>query len=600
MTPVSGFRWLRAAAVGLLLMGGTYEAHASTTLGPLATDYDCYVVSGTQTASNTGTSPYADTSFYPKGGMMISAYRDDPGVGKTARTMDTAFSFTTAADSTNSANGLTNGIDVVSAFDAQYGAGKWAITSVSISLSSNYAAAGVQPNNPDFNTIAPGFFTFNLLATNPDIPTLTWNGLQSLLAGTTYTPVGTFYWAATADLQNQYVTYPLNVTPELVNAITSGKVTLLGVAADNGVGYLFNTNTKGTPPNLMITADAIAPSDGPVLTLSTLSNRAITGNPTLNIAGTVTGAAGVMSLTVNGTPVSVNPDGTFSCAVTLTTGDNTITTVATDLNGNRTSDTRIITLDQTAPVLAITQPSDNSVTTVNSVAIAGTMADEHAVVITVSVNNGPTTNAHVSGTNFDVTVNLVPGMNTIEITAIDQAGNMASTKRSVIADTAAPTVAITEPAQDIRTTAVSIVVSGSVANAITRAAVVITADGRSYTPALANDGSFSQAIPLPTDKTYAIVVTATDQGGNSATVQRNVIKSTSPYPTGDIDGNGRVDISDALLALRVAVGLENASPAYLLSADVAPLVNGVPAPDGVIDIADALVILKKVVGLEKW
>jgi hypothetical protein len=33
---------------------------------------------------------------------------------------------------------------------------------------------------------------------------------------------------------------------------------------------------------------------------------------------------------------------------------------------------------------------------------------------------------------------------------------------------------------------------------------------------------------------------------------------------------------------------------------VAPLVNGVPAPDSRIDVADALTILKKVVGLVKF
>ena len=34
-----------------------------------------------------------------------------------------------------------------------------------------------------------------------------------------------------------------------------------------------------------------------------------------------------------------------------------------------------------------------------------------------------------------------------------------------------------------------------------------------------------------------------------------------------------------------------------LHADVAPLVNGVPAPNGVVDVADALLILRKVVGV---
>ena len=591
------------AAFAMLLAVCVAPVRAVTTLGPLATDYDIYVVSGAQANSNQNGIPYADTTFYPKGGMMISAARTDPlanAYGSSPRAMDTVFSFSTAKNSGNASNGLTNGIDVVSAFDAQYGAGNWAITSVGVQLSTNYAAAGTQPNNPDFNTIAPGYFTLNLLGSNPDLTTLTWNKLQSVLGAAGASPVGTFYWPATGDLLNQYVSYRLTPTAELANAIKSGKVTLLGLAADNGVGYLFNTNTKGTPPALMISADALAPSAGPVLTLSTLADQAVTNNAILNVSGAVTDGTGIRSLTINGTEVALSPDGGFSLAVTLASGANTITTVASDSAGHQATDTRKITLDQTAPVLTITQPADNSIAKAAAVEVTGSVDEPLAVVLSASVNNGQTTNAHMSGSNFDLTLNLVPGMNTIVITATDQAGNTTSAKRSIIADTAAPTLTVTVPAQDISTTQGSIGVSGTVSNAITSAAVVIEADGRSYAPALAADGSFSQTIALPTDKSYAIVVTATDQAGNSSTVRRNIIKTTTPYPTGDIDGDGRVGIGDALKALRIAVGLEIATAADLLRGDVAPMQNGLPAPDGVIDIADAVTILRKVVGLAKW
>jgi hypothetical protein len=80
---------------------------------------------------------------------------------------------------------------------------------------------------------------------------------------------------------------------------------------------------------------------------------------------------------------------------------------------------------------------------------------------------------------------------------------------------------------------------------------------------------------------------------------RNIIKSTT-VATGDITGDGTVDIADALRALQIAIGIEAASPAMLLLADVAPLAGGKPSPDGVIDIADALVILEKSVGLVNW
>jgi hypothetical protein len=67
---------------------------------------------------------------------------------------------------------------------------------------------------------------------------------------------------------------------------------------------------------------------------------------------------------------------------------------------------------------------------------------------------------------------------------------------------------------------------------------------------------------------------------------------------GDANNDGKVDVADALKALRVAVGLETVSPAEYVHCDVAPLdANGMPAPDKQITVADALIILRKVIGL---
>jgi hypothetical protein len=67
-------------------------------------------------------------------------------------------------------------------------------------------------------------------------------------------------------------------------------------------------------------------------------------------------------------------------------------------------------------------------------------------------------------------------------------------------------------------------------------------------------------------------------------------------PDGNFKGTGVTDLSDALKALRFAVGLEQPTANDLLHGDVAPLVNGVPTQNSQIDIADALLILRKVVG----
>ena len=70
--------------------------------------------------------------------------------------------------------------------------------------------------------------------------------------------------------------------------------------------------------------------------------------------------------------------------------------------------------------------------------------------------------------------------------------------------------------------------------------------------------------------------------------------------SGDFNGDGSVDVTDALLALRSAVGLLTPNSSQLRRGDVAPFISGKPQPDGVIDAGDALVILRRVVGLIAW
>ena len=67
--------------------------------------------------------------------------------------------------------------------------------------------------------------------------------------------------------------------------------------------------------------------------------------------------------------------------------------------------------------------------------------------------------------------------------------------------------------------------------------------------------------------------------------------------TGDINGDGAVDIVDALLALKAGIGLIKLSPDESTRGDVGPLANRIPVGNGKVDIEDALIILSKAVGL---
>jgi hypothetical protein len=71
-------------------------------------------------------------------------------------------------------------------------------------------------------------------------------------------------------------------------------------------------------------------------------------------------------------------------------------------------------------------------------------------------------------------------------------------------------------------------------------------------------------------------------------------------PDGDINADGAVNGADILIGLRLLLGFDTATTEHLLRADVAPLVNGAPAPDGRLTVADLQVIQRKIFGLVEF
>lgn len=146
------------------------------------------------------------------------------------------------------------------AFDADYGVGNWAVTSVSLSLSSSVATAGQQPNNNSFNRIAAGDFEFALLSNDGWSETgITWNTLPGILPGSgndnASTPLGNFFWPANGAASSVWT---LNLDALLLNEIYNGDtLTLLGQPTiGSAVGYLFNT-FPGNPGHLDVAVQAV-------------------------------------------------------------------------------------------------------------------------------------------------------------------------------------------------------------------------------------------------------------------------------------------------------------------------------------------------------
>ena len=311
---------------------------------------------------------------------------------------------------------------------------------------------------------------------------------------------------------------------------------------------------------------------GPTLTVSTLPDGSITNNATLNITGTVTDEIGIISFTINGVAVTVT-HGAFSRAVTLATGTNTITIVAIGTQGNSTTNSRTITLDQTAPTLTITTPADNSITGETPITVTGTVNE--AATVKARVGTGAWQTAQVYGASFIIQLTLANGQNTIEVTATDVAGNVvtATAKRTITFDGSAPALAITNPNQDITTALSSITLSGTVSDQSV-VTVTITHNGQTYTPAVTS-GAFSQQLSFPVAGGFPVIVTASDIYGRSTTVQRNIIYQPPSGATLDLGAISCTKGATATVPLTLAnvAGIDIASLGMDIAFDSVNLLN---------------------------
>lgn len=109
-------------------------------------------------------------------------------------------------------------------------------------------------------------------------------------------------------------------------------------AAQKSVAFTVDT----VPPTLSVTA----PAEGTVTNNSSVTVKGTTNDATSSpVKVTIRLNSGAAE------EVAVNSDGSFSKALALAPGINTITVVATDSAGKATTITRTVTLDTGAPVI---------------------------------------------------------------------------------------------------------------------------------------------------------------------------------------------------------------------------------------------------------
>lgn len=158
--------------------------------------------------------------------------------------------------------------------------------------------------------------------------------------------------------------YQVTYVPQ--TALSDGSHTVAVNIQDNdgnaatAVSRSFTVDT--VPPTLSITAPANTTTYTNVafITVSGVTNDA-TSSP--------------VTVTINGTAVTVDAGGNFSKSVSLSSGSNTITVIATDAAGKTTTVTRTVVLDQTAPTISAITINPNPVNAGNSYTISVSVSD---------------------------------------------------------------------------------------------------------------------------------------------------------------------------------------------------------------------------------
>ncbi|MCE5192564.1 MAG: stalk domain-containing protein [Candidatus Cryosericum sp.] len=224
--------------------------------------------------------------------------------------------------------------------------------------------------------------------------------------------------------------------PVVTIAITSGSSAGFSIyyRINSGAETLYTSPVQVPDGNITITyyaRDNAQNQEDP----NTLSLKVKTSAPQITILSPAEGSVGSSqsmtltgrteagsSVTVNGVSATVQPSGDFSAIVNLSEGVNAIQVVATDVAGN-VGQTRVnVTLDTKPPMLTITSPKIYSTAMTQQVTVAG--KTDPGSIVTVA---GSQVNVAADGSFSVMYMFPKEGLNVIDITSKDAAGNVAKT-----------------------------------------------------------------------------------------------------------------------------------------------------------------------------
>lgn len=256
------------------------------------------------------------------------------------------------------------------------------------------------------------------------------------------------------------------------NGKYSATITAPGRTSYHEYGNYFNvkveaTNTAGT----IGTADAsdlsglrlfVKERIAPVITIKSPSVGAYVTNNRQPVVFEIKDESGGSGVNINslvvkqdGTAVNpatithTHPEGnTFKVTYTpdsaLSDGQHYVSIDVKDFDGNSATKKEIYyNIDTVPPTLNVSEPAEGLVTASQTITVSGSTNDQTSSPVTVRIklNGSDQGNVEVkSSGQFDKSVMLVEGNNTIIVTATDTAGKQSSLTRNVVLDTSVPVV----------------------------------------------------------------------------------------------------------------------------------------------------------------
>lgn len=299
-----------------------------------------------------------------------------------------------------------------------------------------------------------------------------------------------------------------------------------------------NFGQVSNPASSTFTLDTIPPS---FLALLPISPQ-LTNQRLAHISGRLSEPS---TLVIGSAAVAVAGDNTFAYDLTLSEGSNTVVLLATDLAGNAASQSLSITLDTIPPKFTNVVPVDGAAFGTANVTISGNV--DEAAAITLSWSGAAQS---ANGTEFHFPVTLAPGVNALQLSAIDKAGN--TSPKSINVAFVPVTVAVATPADASSITTDAVLVSGTYTGPPNTRVSVNGVDAGSP------NNTFSLSVPL-VPGANTITVTATSPDGATASSRLQVTRdAASPPPTITFYSPNDGDSFAAPATIYVRVGAVNA------------------------------------------